>query len=114
MIVDAFERAGVPVDRIVACGGLPHRNRLLMQMYADVLDRPIDVAASQNAPALGAAMFGAIAGGACALDRARRQSGWRHLPPRAYLPDDGAGTGMTRSMRSTFASTTSSAAAATT
>ena len=63
VIVDAFERAGQSVDRIVACGGLPHRNRLLMQMYADVLDRPIDVAASQNAPALGSAMFGAIAGG---------------------------------------------------
>ena len=64
VIVDAFESAGVPVDRIVACGGLPHRNRLLMQIYADVLGQPIGVAASQNAPALGAAMFGAVAGGA--------------------------------------------------
>ncbi len=64
VIVDAFERGGVPVDRIVACGGLPHRNRLLIQTYADVLGRPIDVSASQNAPARGAAMFGAVAGGA--------------------------------------------------
>ena len=39
VIVDAFEDAGVPVERIVACGGLPDRNRLLMQIYADV-DRP--------------------------------------------------------------------------
>ena len=34
-------------------------------VHADVLGRPIGVAASQNAPALGAAMFGAAAGGAC-------------------------------------------------
>ena len=53
VIVDAFESTGVPVERIVACGGLPDRNRLLMQIYADVLGRPIGVAASQNAPALG-------------------------------------------------------------
>ena len=46
-----------------------------MQMYADVLDRPIDVAASQNAPALGAAMFGAIAGGACASIREASEDG---------------------------------------
>ena len=57
-------RAALPVDRIVACGGLPERNRLLMQIYADVIGRPISVAASQNAPALGAAMFGAVAAGA--------------------------------------------------
>jgi L-ribulokinase len=87
VIVDAFERAGVPVDRIVACGGLPHRNRLLMQMYADVLERPIDVAASQNAPALGAAMFGAIAGGAYG---SIREASERMGAPAAetYLPDD--------------------------
>ena len=36
MIVDAFESAGVAVDEIVACGGLPERNQLLMQIYADV------------------------------------------------------------------------------
>jgi L-ribulokinase len=87
VIVDAFEHAGLSVDRIVACGGLPHRNRLLMQMYADVLDRPIDVAASQHAPALGAAMFGAIAGGACgSIGEAAGQM----AAPAAetYLPDD--------------------------
>jgi L-ribulokinase len=66
VIVDAFERAGVPVTRIVACGGLPDRNRLLMQIYADVTGRAFEVAASKQAPALGAAMFGAVAAGAAA------------------------------------------------
>ena len=87
VIVDAFENAGLPVDRIVACGGLPHRNRLLMQMYADVLDRPIGVAASQHAPALGAAMFGAIAGGACgSIGEAAGRMAARAA--ETYLPDD--------------------------
>jgi L-ribulokinase len=64
VIADAFERGGVPVDRIVACGGLPERNTLLMQIYADVTGRRIFVAGSKQAPALGAAMFGAVAAGA--------------------------------------------------
>jgi L-ribulokinase len=63
VIVEAFEAGGVPVDSIVACGGLPERNKLLMQIYADVLGREIVVGASKQAPALGAAMFGALAGG---------------------------------------------------
>lgn len=66
VIVDAFESAGVPVDGIVACGGLPQRNRLLMQIYADVVGRDISVAASSQTPALGAAMFAAVAAGAAA------------------------------------------------
>ena len=64
VIADEFERSGVPIDRIVACGGLPERNTLLMQIYADVTGRRIAVAGSKQAPALGAAMFGAVAAGA--------------------------------------------------
>ncbi len=66
VIVEAFERAGLRVDSIVACGGLPDRNPLLMQIFADVVDREIAVAASHQAPALGAAMSGAVAAGAAA------------------------------------------------
>lgn len=63
MIVDAFESSGVAIDGIVACGGLPERNKLLMQIYADVTGRDIRVAASQQTPALGSAMFAAVAAG---------------------------------------------------
>ena len=66
VVVEAFEQAGLRVDSIVACGGLPDRNPLLMQIFADVVDREIAVAASQQAPALGAAMWGAVAAGAAA------------------------------------------------
>lgn len=63
-IVDAFQEQGVQVDELYACGGLPQRNRLLMQIYADVTNREIKVADSKQTPALGAAMFGAVAAGA--------------------------------------------------
>ncbi len=36
VIIDSFEAAGIPVEEVVACGGLPERNKLLMQIYADV------------------------------------------------------------------------------
>ncbi|MEX2529506.1 MAG: ribulokinase [Gemmatimonadota bacterium] len=61
VIVDAFEDSGVPVTRLVAAGGLPGRNPLMMQIYADILDRDIHVIASEQGPALGAAMHAAVA-----------------------------------------------------
>jgi L-ribulokinase len=64
VIVDAFESAGVAVSEIVACGGLPERSKLLMQIYADVTGREFRVTASKQTPALGSAMFAAVAAGA--------------------------------------------------
>ena len=63
MIIDTFQDSGVGVHEIVACGGLPERNKLLMQIYADVTGREIKISASQQTPALGSAMFGAVAAG---------------------------------------------------
>jgi L-ribulokinase len=89
VIADEFERNGVPVDRIVACGGLPERNTLLMQIYADVTGRRIAVAGSKQAPALGAAMFGAVAAGAALggydsiVDASQRMG---HLSDTMYEP----------------------------
>ncbi|UJW59239.1 ribulokinase [Bacillus sp. A116_S68] len=62
-IVDAFHNNGVSVDVLYACGGLPQKNKLLMQIYADVTNREIRIAASKQTPALGAAMFAAVAAG---------------------------------------------------
>jgi len=64
VIVEAFEHAGMGIEEVVACGGLPERNPLLMQIYADVTGREFKVAASAQTPALGSAMFGAVAAGA--------------------------------------------------
>jgi len=64
-IVEAFESKGVTVNELVACGGLPEKNHLLMQIYADVTGREIKLADPlQTCSALGAAMHGAVAAGA--------------------------------------------------
>jgi L-ribulokinase len=62
-IIESLESAGVAVDRVVACGGLPERNVLLMQLSADITGREFEVAASTQAPALGSAMHAAVAVG---------------------------------------------------
>jgi L-ribulokinase len=63
-IVEAFESKGVEVKNLVACGGLPEKNKLLMQIYADVTGREIKLAEQlQTCSALGAAMHGAVAAG---------------------------------------------------
>lgn len=66
VIVEAFQDHGVPVNDLVACGGLPEKNKLLMQIYADVTGREMKVTASKQTSALGAAMFGAVAAGRAA------------------------------------------------
>ncbi len=63
MIIDAFQTNGVRVDEIVACGGLPDKNEMLMQIYADVTNREFKVAESAQTCALGSAMWGAVAAG---------------------------------------------------
>lgn len=64
MIIKTFEEHNVPIKELYGCGGLPERNRLLMQIYADVTNREIRIAASPQTPALGSAMFAAVAAGA--------------------------------------------------
>lgn len=62
-IVENFEENGIPIEELVACGGLPQKSPLLMQIYADVNNRTVVVRASKEIPARGAAMFGAVAAG---------------------------------------------------
>ncbi|MCJ7842272.1 ribulokinase [Lederbergia sp. NSJ-179] len=63
IIVEAFRNSGVPVNEIYACGGIAEKNALMMQIYADVLNTEIKISASSQTPALGSAMFGAVAAG---------------------------------------------------
>ncbi|GAA2360783.1 ribulokinase [Dactylosporangium salmoneum] len=84
-IIEALESSGVPVVEFIAAGGLL-KNRFLMQIYADVLRRPISVIGSEQGPALGSAMHAAVAAGiypdiraaAAAMGKVQRD---------AYLPD---------------------------
>ena len=63
VIIDAFEKNGIPVQELIVCGGLPEKNKLLMQIYADVTGRELKLSGSSQTSALGAAMFGAVAAG---------------------------------------------------
>jgi L-ribulokinase len=63
VIIETFEKNGLPIEELYACGGMPHKDKLLMQIYTDVTGREIKVASSRQASALGAAMFGALAAG---------------------------------------------------
>jgi len=89
VIIESFEKNGVPIHELVACGGLPEKSPMIMQIYADVTGRPIRVSASNQTPALGSAMFGAVAAGKGAggydsiFDAARSMA---HLKADAYLP----------------------------
>ena len=64
-IVEAFIASGVPVDEFIVAGGLA-KNRLLMQIYADVLRLPLSLIGSEQGPALGSAIHAAVAAGAYA------------------------------------------------
>ena len=89
VIVDAFEKGGIRIDRVVACGGLPERNKMLMQIYADVTGRSLRVAASAQTPALGSAMFAAVAAGSAAGGYATIQEAaekMAHLREGSYEP----------------------------
>jgi L-ribulokinase len=89
LIIDTFQGHGVPVNEIVACGGLPERNPLLMQIYADVTGCEIKVTASSQTPALGSAMHAAVAAGSAAGGYARIEDAaarMAHLKEDSYKP----------------------------
>jgi len=89
-IIEAFESKGIHVQTLVACGGLPEKNRLLMQIYADVTGREIRLAKElQTCSALGAAMHGAVAagragGGYATIGEAAKQMA--HIQKLSYKP----------------------------
>lgn len=87
-IVETLETAGVPVTEFIAAGGLL-KNTFLMQVYSDVLRRPISVIDSEQGPALGSAIHAAVAAGeypdvraaAAAMGKVKRA---------VYTPDEAA------------------------
>lgn len=85
-IVEAFTTQGVSIQRLVACGGIAKKSPLLMQIYADVLNRPIAIAESDQTCALGAAMHGAVACGYYPTMQAAARKMAR-LEKRTYRPN---------------------------
>ena len=62
-MMENYERHGVCVKRILATGGIALKNPMLMQIYADVLNREIGVIETTQSTAGGSAMYGAVAAG---------------------------------------------------
>lgn len=92
-IIESFETAGVPVRELVVAGGLL-KNRFLMQVYADVCNRPLSTIASEQGPALGSAIHAAVAAGhhadvrtAAAAMGAVHRDAYRPDPERACAYD---------------------------
>ncbi len=88
-IIQRFEEYGVAVREVVNCGGIAEKNPFVMQIYADVCNRPMKVSRSAQTCALGAAIFGAVVGGAYrTTEEAQKQmTGTR---PKAYQPNPAA------------------------
>jgi len=63
-IINRLEEYGVMVEEVVNCGGIAEKNPFVMQIYADVCNRPMKVSRSAQTCALGSAIFGSVVGGA--------------------------------------------------
>lgn len=63
-IIEQIERFGVGINEVVVCGGIAEKSPFTMQIYADVLGRPMKLSRSSQTCALGAAICGAVVGGA--------------------------------------------------
>ncbi|NLB35952.1 MAG: ribulokinase [Clostridiales bacterium] len=63
IIIETFREYGVYVDGFYAAGGISQKDPMTMQIYADVIKMPVKVAGSEQAGALGAAIYGSVAAG---------------------------------------------------
>jgi L-ribulokinase len=88
VIVEAFEASGVAVSEFIAAGGLI-KNAFVMQIYADVLARPISVIDTDQGPALGSAIHAAVAAGAYA-DVPSAATAMGRKRDEVYAPDPAA------------------------
>ena len=85
-IINRLEEYGVMVKEVVNCGGIAEKNPFVMQIYADVCNRPMKVSRSAQTCALGSAIFGAVVGGvyATAQDAQVAMTG---VKEKVYTPD---------------------------
>ena len=90
MILERIAQYGVAVDRIVCCGGIAEKNPFLMQIYADITGRTMQVAVSNQACALGAAIAASVIAGSSVgghADFASAQEAMTGVRERAYAPN---------------------------
>ncbi|MDR0327885.1 MAG: ribulokinase, partial [Planctomycetaceae bacterium] len=85
-IIKRIEEYGVPVEDVINCGGIAEKSPLTMQIYADVCNRPMKISRSPQTCALGAAIFGAVAGGAFPSVQAAQKK-MTGIKPTVYKPN---------------------------
>jgi len=89
-IIERMTEYGVPVERVVCCGGIAEKNDLFMQIYADVLGHPMLIAGSPQTPALGSAISAAVAAGTQAGGYATFESAQERmssLKEKRFIPE---------------------------
>lgn len=110
-IIERIREHGVPIDRVVCCGGIAEKNDLFMQIYADVIGQPMLIAGSPQTPALGAAISAAVTAGSVAGgydDWIVAQDRMTTLREKRFAPEPGARRvydelyGMYRELHDTF------------
>ena len=85
-IINRFEEYGIQVEEVVNCGGIAEKNPFVMQIYADVCNRPMKVSRSAQTCALGAAIFGAVVGGVYSrVELAQKKM--TGVKPQGYRPN---------------------------
>jgi len=87
VILDRMAAHGVDIKRVINAGGIPQKNDVLNQVYANVLERPVLVP-SKSVVSLGSAIFAFLAAGTF---KTIEEAQDRICPSyRTFLPDDSA------------------------
>ena len=90
MIIERIAEYGVPIERVVCCGGIAEKNPVLMQLYADITGRTMQVSASAQACALGSAVAAAVVAGQDAGgydDFKSAQAAMTSIKDKSFEPD---------------------------
>jgi L-ribulokinase len=88
-IVERFEEYGVEIRSVINCGGISLKNPMVMQIYADILNKPLEISRSSQTCALGAAMAGAVVAGKAAGghdDFAAATAAMTSVMPKRFQP----------------------------
>jgi L-ribulokinase len=85
-IIESFEKSGIKIDSLFACGGLAQKNKMLIQIYSDVTGREINIAKSIQTGCLGSAMHAAVAAGFY-KDIKEAAKYMAHLKDKKFIPN---------------------------
>jgi L-ribulokinase len=87
VILDRMAQHGVPIKRVINAGGIPQKNDVLNQVYANVLGRPVLVPSS-SVVSLGSAIFAFLAAGTFkTIEEAQDKICPSH---KTFMPDESA------------------------